>query len=68
MKIINSSRILSYDVIILFTNVPVNESKYLSKTISDNTSGDDDVKEEIMFLFNVYLNQNYLTFNDNYYK
>lgn len=58
MKIINSSRLLSYDVINLFTNVPINESKYFIKTILDNTLGDDDVKEEIMFLFNVYLNQN----------
>jgi hypothetical protein len=64
-----NTKLCSFDIKNMYTNILTNELKYIITNISNNdhyTSKEE--KEELLYILDMILKQNYLQFNNQFYK
>lgn len=68
VKLKNNTKLVSFDVSNMFSNIPPEECLTLITDILDKKNVNITIKNELIELFEIVLNQNYFEFNNKFYK
>jgi hypothetical protein len=68
LQIDENTKLCSFDITKMYTNIPINETKHIvSEVLNDNETPTDE-KQELVILLNIIFEHNYMQFNDQFYK
>jgi hypothetical protein len=68
VKIDKNTRLCSFDIEYIFTNISIQKVKSIGKNIIENNNTSKEAKKEILDLLNVILEQNYIQHSRQWYK